>query len=100
MSDPIPPCDYAVTTAGGQAVIRILGHADYLNCLPLKKFLDFVQESPVFDEIFVDLSCYRSIDSTALGLLARSAISLKKASGRRLLLANLHGASRRSAEQL
>lgn len=93
-------CDYPVSAQGTRATLRIIGHADHLNCLPLKKFLGFSEEVSTYREIIVDFSECRAIDSTAIGLLARTALSLRKNSSRRLILANLHGASRRAAEQL
>lgn len=93
-------CDYPVSAQGTRATLRIIGHADYLNCLPLKKFLGFSEEISTYTEIVVDFSECRAIDSTAIGLLARTALSLRKDPSRRLILANMHGASRRAAEHL
>lgn len=93
-------CEYLVSSDGARAALRINGHADYFNCLPLKKFLDFSEEISTHVEIIVEFSGCRSIDSTTLGLIARTALTIRKTPGRRLMLANLHGGPRRAAEQL
>ncbi len=93
-------CDYTVDAEETQATVHINGHADYLNCAPLGKFLEFTSGTPRFAEITVDFSRCASIDSTALGLIARAALRMRQTPGRRMLLANLANGPRRAATQL
>ncbi len=93
-------CEYTVDAEEAQATVYIVGHADYLNCAPLRKFLDFTTGTPRYAEVILDFSRCTSIDSTALGIIARAALRLRQEKGRRVVLTNLRNGPLRAATQL
>jgi anti-anti-sigma regulatory factor len=96
----LPHCAYPADIATGQSTIHIVGHCEYLNCAPLRKFLDTLTCGGRQDEIVLEFSDCLSIDSTALGLIAKAAITVRKTPGRKLVLANLRNGPRNAVIQL
>lgn len=94
------PCEYPVESRTDRTLLRIVGHCEYLNCAPLRKFLDFATAETNRREIVLEMSDCLSIDSTALGLVAKAALNLHRTPGRRLVLANLRIGPRRTALRL
>jgi len=60
--------------------IKFLGTVRYSHCAGLESHINHLFETNDFDEIVIDLEQAEILDSTALGLLARVAIELKKSS--------------------
>lgn len=93
-------CQYLVSADGDTAVVHIVGHADYLNCEPLQKFLGFTTETTRYRSVILDFTRCASLDSTTLGLVARGALRMRQSAQRELVLANLRDGPRRAATQL
>lgn len=77
-----------------------MGHCEYLNCIPLRKFLDALTCDAPQSEIILEFGDCLSIDSTALGLIAKAALLVRKTPGRKLVLANLRIGPRKAVIQL
>lgn len=60
--------------------IRFVGVIRYSNCAGLEAHIENIFSKPDFSEIAIDLELAEMLDSTALGLLARISIELKKSS--------------------
>jgi len=60
--------------------IKLFGTVRYSHCAGLESHIDKLFEKNDFDEVVIDLEEADILDSTALGLLARVAIELKKTS--------------------
>jgi len=60
--------------------IKFVGTVRYSHCAGLESHIDRLFDKNDFDEIVIDLEEADILDSTALGLLARIAIELKKKS--------------------
>lgn len=58
--------------------VKFFGTVRYSHCAGLESHIDSIFENPEFEEIVIDLDDADILDSTALGLLARIAIELKK----------------------
>lgn len=58
--------------------VKFYGTVRYSHCAGLESHIDSIFASNDFEEIVVDLDQAEILDSTALGLLARIAIELKK----------------------
>lgn len=65
----------------GVEYIRFIGVIRYSQCAGLEAHIEKLFAEPSFSEIAIDLESAEMLDSTALGLLARIAIELKKISG-------------------
>ncbi len=58
--------------------IKFFGTVRYSHCGGLESHIDSLFENKDFDEVVIDLEDAEILDSTALGLVARIAIELKK----------------------
>ncbi len=77
-----------------------MGHCEHRNCAPLRKFLDASVCGHCDGDVVLEFSDCQSIDSTALGLIAKAALILRKAPGRKLIMANLRKQPRHAVIQL
>lgn len=66
---------------GAIEYIKFCGTVRYSHCAGLETHISILFEKNDFDEIVIDLEDAEILDSTALGLLARVAIELKRQSG-------------------
>lgn len=57
--------------------LRLIGNLSYVTCAGFKSFTDRIINENLAEEIFVDLSEAKSIDSTNLGILAKCALYFK-----------------------
>ncbi len=78
---------YLVSLSKGRAVLRVLGHASYLNCVGVGDFFGKAIELGA-REIAVDLAQCAGMDSTFLGTLAGGALKLM-AVGAKMSLVNV-----------
>ncbi|MFP4157529.1 MAG: STAS domain-containing protein [Opitutales bacterium] len=76
MSDPQQPT-YLVRAYSDPVVVRINGKANYLNC---NNFRDFIEQAIAAGRhrILLDFENCRGMDSTFLGILAGTALELRK----------------------
>ena len=91
---------YKVCATNDEVYVQIKNKASYLNCAPLRSFLnEMVDEG---NKVFViDFQNCSSMDSTFLGILVGLALQLRKSSGGGgLTLLNLVGRNRETVENL
>jgi anti-anti-sigma regulatory factor len=93
-------CNFIVRKTDQQQLLHVIGHADYMNCQPLKSFLDWHARPENSAEVILEFSACTSVDSTVLGLIAHAGIRMNGNGKRRLKLANLARHPRRSATHL
>lgn len=62
----------------GVIYIKLKGVIRYSQCAGLEAFIDNLFESPAFNSVAIDLENAEMLDSTALGLLAKISIELRK----------------------
>lgn len=93
-------CDFSESKTDRLLFLSVAGHADYLHCQPLKKFLDWNAHPGANARVVLEFSRCKSVDSTVLGLIAQAAIRMTTGGKPSLVLANLRGAPLRSATQL
>lgn len=63
--------------------LRFVGVIRYTQCAGLEKFIDKLFSNIDFDHIAIDLEPAEMLDSTALGLLAKLSIEMKKISDKK-----------------
>lgn len=76
MSDPQQPT-FLVSANSDPVVIRIDGKANYLNCNSFREFIERMLARGRY-HILVDFEHCRGMDSTFLGIMAGTALELKK----------------------
>ena len=64
---------YFFATEGQKLFIKLSGHLSYLNCSGFESFLSEVMQGKEYKDILIDLTEVTHMDSTNLGLIARSA---------------------------
>ncbi len=69
--------EYLVYREGHRAAVRIVGKAMYLNCNPVGRFFRSCLEHGVRD-LVVDFQDCTGLDSTFMGMLASTALRLRK----------------------
>lgn len=88
MSDPQQPT-FLVSAYSDPVVVKIHGKANYLNCNSFREFIEAIMASGSH-HIFIDFGACKGMDSTFLGILAGSAIELRKLSpSGELIIGNL-----------
>lgn len=93
-------CDFSESKTDRLLFLSVAGHADYMHCQPLKRFLDWNAHPTAKAQVVIDFSRCKSVDSTVLGLIAQAAIRMTVAGKPSLVLANMTGGPLRSATQL
>jgi anti-sigma B factor antagonist len=78
MSDPQQPT-FLVNAYADPVVIKVIGKANYLNCNSFREFIEKIMGSGC-RRIFIDFTQCRGMDSTFLGILAGTAIELRRQS--------------------
>lgn len=78
MSDPAQPI-FLVSAYSEPVVVKINGKANYLNCNSFRKFIETIIANGS-RHIFIDFEECKGMDSTFLGILAGTAIELRKLS--------------------
>ncbi len=78
MSDPLQPT-FLVSAYTDPVVVKINGKANYLNCNSFREFIETIIASGSRN-IFIDFEGCKGMDSTFLGILAGTAIELRKLS--------------------
>lgn len=76
MSDPQQPT-FLVSAYSDPVVVKINGKANYLNCNAFREFIDTILANGS-GHIFIDFEGCKGMDSTFLGILAGTAIELRK----------------------
>ncbi|WPJ94308.1 STAS domain-containing protein [Coraliomargarita algicola] len=76
MSDPQQPT-FLVSAYSDPVVVKINGKANYLNCNSFREFIETILSSGS-RRIFIDFEACKGMDSTFLGILAGTAIELRK----------------------
>ena len=76
MSDPAQPT-YLVSAYSDPVVVRVKGKANYLNCNAFREFTETVIAGDS-RKLFIDFEYCNGMDSTFLGILAGTAIQLRK----------------------
>ncbi|NBB79569.1 MAG: anti-sigma factor antagonist [Verrucomicrobia bacterium] len=78
MSDPQQPT-FLVNAYADPVVVKVMGKANYLNCNSFREFIGTIIEGGC-RRIFIDFTDCKGMDSTFLGILAGTAIELRKLS--------------------
>lgn len=78
MSDPQQPT-FLVSAYTDPVVVKINGKANYLNCNSFREFIETIIANGS-RHIFIDFGDCKGMDSTFLGILAGTAIELRKLS--------------------
>lgn len=78
MSDPKQPT-FLISAYSDPVVVKINGKANYLNCNALREFIETMLANGSHN-IFIDFTECKGMDSTFLGILAGTAIELRKLS--------------------
>lgn len=78
MSDPKQPT-FLISAYSDPVVVKINGKANYLNCNALREFLETMLTNGSRN-IYIDFTECKGMDSTFLGILAGTAIELRKLS--------------------
>ncbi len=78
MSDSPQPT-FLVSAYSDPVVVKINGKANYLNCNSFREFIETILASGS-RRIFIDFEACKGMDSTFLGILAGTAIELRKLS--------------------
>lgn len=76
MSDPQQPT-FLVNAYADPVVVKVIGKANYLNCNSFREFIQTIIEGGS-RRIFIDFTKCKGMDSTFLGILAGTAIELRK----------------------
>jgi anti-sigma B factor antagonist len=76
MSDPLQPT-FFVSAYSDPVVVRINGKANYLNCNSFREFIEKMVEDGK-GNIVLDFTDCKGMDSTFLGILAGTALELRK----------------------
>lgn len=76
MSDSQQPT-FLVNAYSEPVVVKVLGKANYLNCNSFREFVETIVAGDC-RRIFIDFSKCKGMDSTFLGILAGTAIELRK----------------------
>lgn len=76
MSDPQQPT-FLVSAYTDPVVVKVNGKANYLNCNSFREFMETIIESGS-RQIFIDFDMCKGMDSTFLGILAGTAMELRK----------------------
>lgn len=76
MSDPQQPT-FLVSAYSDPVAVKINGKANYLNCNSFRKFIETIIAGGS-RHIFIDFEACKGMDSTFLGILAGTAIELRK----------------------
>jgi len=76
MSDPQQPT-FLVSAYSDPVVVKINGKANYLNCNSFREFIEMIIANGD-RHIFIDFESCKGMDSTFLGILAGTAIKLRK----------------------
>lgn len=76
MSDPQQPI-FLVSAYTHPVVVKVNGKANYLNCNSFREFIATILSSGT-RHIFIDFENCKGMDSTFLGILAGTAIELRK----------------------
>lgn len=76
MSDPQQPT-FLVNAYGDPVAVKVVGKANYLNCNAFREFIETILAGNC-RRIFIDFTKCRGMDSTFLGILAGTAIELRK----------------------
>lgn len=76
MSDPQQPT-FLVNAYSDPVVVKVTGKANYLNCNSFREFIETIMAGGC-RRIFIDFSQCKGMDSTFLGILAGTAIELRK----------------------
>ena len=76
MSDPAQPT-YLVSAYSDPVVVKVNGKANYLNCNAFREFIETVIAGDS-RKLFIDFEYCKGMDSTFLGILAGTAIQLRK----------------------
>ena len=76
MSDPAQPT-YLVSAYSDPVVVKVRGKANYLNCNAFREFIETVITGGC-RKLFIDFVDCKGMDSTFLGILAGTAIQLRK----------------------
>ena len=76
MSDPQQPT-FLVSAYSDPVVVRINGKANYLNCNSFREFIETIITGGS-RHIFIDFEACQGMDSTFLGILAGTALELRK----------------------
>ena len=76
MSDPAQPT-YLVNAYSDPVVVKVRGKANYLNCNAFREFIETVITGGC-RKLFIDFVDCKGMDSTFLGILAGTAIRLRK----------------------
>ena len=78
MSDPAQPT-FLVSAYSDPVVVQVNGKANYLNCNAFREFIEKVIAGGS-RKLFIDFEDCKGMDSTFLGILAGTAIQLRKLS--------------------
>jgi len=83
--------NFKVHSTPERSFVKVIGKASYLNCEPIRKFLD--EQSKERDKRYViDFSECTSMDSTFMGILVSIALKIRQsAQGGSIALLNLRG---------
>lgn len=76
MSDPQQPA-FLVNAYADPVVVKVVGKANYLNCNSFREFVENVLANGCA-QMFIDFEDCKGMDSTFLGILAGTAIELRK----------------------
>lgn len=76
MSDLQQPT-FLVNAYADPVVVKVMGKANYLNCNAFREFIETIIEGGC-RRIFIDFTKCKGMDSTFLGILAGTAIELRK----------------------
>jgi anti-sigma B factor antagonist len=76
MSDPQQPT-FLVNAYADPVAVKVTGKANYLNCNSFREFIETIIEGGC-RRIFIDFTKCQGMDSTFLGILAGTAIELRK----------------------
>ncbi|MFT5836692.1 MAG: anti-sigma B factor antagonist [Candidatus Azotimanducaceae bacterium] len=76
MSDPAQPT-FLVSAYSDPVVVKINGKANYLNCNSFREFVETIIAGGSH-QIFIDFETCKGMDSTFLGILAGTALELRK----------------------
>ena len=76
MSEPLPPT-FLVSAYSDPVVVQIHGKANYLNCNTFREFIEGMVSAGKA-HIVLDFENCRGMDSTFLGILAGTALDLRK----------------------
>jgi anti-anti-sigma factor len=76
MSDPQQPT-FLVNAYADPIVVKVIGKANYLNCNAFREFIEAIIDGGS-RRIFIDFTKCKGMDSTFLGILAGTAIELRK----------------------